>query len=379
MCCVAKFLCAHSLPWVRKATSPSSSVKPIEATEAEVKTGPIHTEPISEQSFRLFMPHHTLNLALKFPLLILVLLFTVIWGLAGYLNLLLKNDLERLLSAQQFSAVSVIAASIDQETRIRLHTLDETAQAIGRRALISDPNRLGVFLRDHLAVNALFNGGFFALDATGSCLASASDSSGCVGLNLADRDYFSAVRDQHQPWIGIPVIGKRSKRPLVAMGAPINDDTGQTVGVLAGVTYLDTENFIGRIVATYSAQQGSVLIVDPQSKRLVAATEPNRTFQLFPTQGDPTYDRYIASYEGSGIARNAQNIEELSSGRRIPTTGWLAMVTLPTTTAFNPVAIVQNALLNTTLFLSLMVPLLAALMVRIGSPRCGKRLRPCAR
>lgn len=62
------------------------------------------------------MSHRMFSLTLRFPLLVLALLFAVIWGIAGYINLLLKHDLERVFSTQQFSAVSRIAASIDQET-----------------------------------------------------------------------------------------------------------------------------------------------------------------------------------------------------------------------------------------------------------------------
>jgi hypothetical protein len=38
------------------------------------------------------------SLTLRFPLFVLALLFTAIWGLACFINLSLKHDLERLLS-----------------------------------------------------------------------------------------------------------------------------------------------------------------------------------------------------------------------------------------------------------------------------------------
>ncbi len=81
------------------------------------------------------MPRRALSIAVKFPVFVLALLLVVIWGLASYFNIALKRDLERLLSVQQFSTVSVIAASIEQETRLRLRTLDELAQTIGKRDL----------------------------------------------------------------------------------------------------------------------------------------------------------------------------------------------------------------------------------------------------
>ncbi len=305
------------------------------------------------------------SLTLRFPLLILVLLFAVIWGLVGAINLLLKPNLERLLSAQQFSAVSVIAASIDQETRLRLRALDEVAQVIGRRALIKEPEQLDGFLRDNPAVGILFNGGFFVLDAAGICLADVPNLLGRVGLNLADRDYFIAVRDQHQPWVGIPVMGRVSERPLVAMSAPINDASGQMMGVLVGVTYLDIESFINRMIAPDGNPQGSVLIIDPKSRRLVAATDPSRIFQPIPAPGiNGMYDRYMAGFQGSGIALDSRSIKALSSSHRIPVTDWFVVMTSPIVMVFAPVAMVQNTLLGAALCLSLLIPSLAALLAR---------------
>lgn len=309
-------------------------------------------------------------------MLVLALLFAVIWGIAGYINLLLKHDLERVFSTQQFSAVSRIATSIDQETRIRLRTLDEMAQIIGKGAFLNQPERLNALLRDNLAVGALFNGGFFVLDAAGVCLAEVPDGAGCVGLNLADRDDFIFVRDQRKPWVGIPATRTGSDWPLVAMSTPINDATGQMTGVLMGMTRLDTENFISRIVATHSDQPGGVSIIDPQSGRLVMATDAHRIFQPISAPGiHGMHDRYLAGFEGSGITVNPQGIEELSSSRRISATGWFAIAAVPVATAFAPIATIHHSLLGTALLLSLVAPLLAALLTRrwLGPLRAATR------
>ena len=113
------------------------------------------------------MPRRALSIAVKFPVFVLALLLVVISGLASYFNIALKRDLERLLSAQQFSAVSVIAASIEQETRLRLQALDELAQTIGKRHLIGSSEQLDQFLRGNLTITALFNGGLLVLGSDG--------------------------------------------------------------------------------------------------------------------------------------------------------------------------------------------------------------------
>jgi hypothetical protein len=72
------------------------------------------------------------------------MLLAVIWGLAwSFEATFLKRDLEHLLSVQQFSAVSVVAASIEQETRLRLKTLADLARSsrLGRFRRRSGKNR----------------------------------------------------------------------------------------------------------------------------------------------------------------------------------------------------------------------------------------------
>ncbi|MDG4607149.1 MAG: PAS domain S-box protein, partial [Candidatus Contendobacter sp.] len=311
------------------------------------------------------MPHWTFSFAVRFPLFVFVLLFSVIWGLAGFINLSLKHDLERLLSAQQFSTVSAIAASIDQQIHLRLQALDELAQVIGKRALIGEPKRVDEFLRENLAISILFNGGLFVLDATGICLADAPNLPHRVGLSLADRDYFIAAREQYRTWVSMPLAGRLSNRPLIAMSAPITDASGTVTGVLVGITYLDAENFINRIVATYSSKEGGVLIISPKGGRFVAATDSSRTFQPIPAPGvNRMHDRYMAGFEGSGVALSSRGIEEMYSSRRIPTTDWFAVVALPTAIAFAPVTAVQNTILGAALFLSVIIPLLSTLVIR---------------
>jgi diguanylate cyclase (GGDEF)-like protein/PAS domain S-box-containing protein len=238
-------------------------------------------------------------------------------------------------------------------------------KSLANAPFISEPKQLDEFLHDNLAVGALFNGGFLvSWTLLGVCLADAPHLPDRIGLNLADRDYFIGVRDQRKPWVGIPVAGKWSDRPQVAMSAPITDTSGEITGVLVGITYLDAENFISRIVATYSSKESNVLIIAPKDGRFIAATDSSRTFQPIPAPGvNRMHDRYMAGFEGSGVALSSRGIEELSSSRPIPTTGWFAVVVLPVAIAFAPVTAVQNTILGAALFLSVVIPLLAMLVI----------------
>ena len=316
------------------------------------------------------MPRRVLRLTVKFPFFVLAMLLAVIWGLVGYFNLKVRQDLEHLVFAQQRSAVSVIAASIDRETQLRLRALGELAKSLSQQRLMGEPARINPFLQDNLAVGTLFNGGFFVLDHQGVCLADWPHLSGRIGLNVAQYEDFQTVLEHRQPAVNRARSGSLSERPLISMSAPIVDDAQQVVGVLIGLTYLDSDNYLGQTIATYKVESGGVLVIDPRAGRFLAATDTGRIFQPIPAAGvNKMHDRYMAGYEGSGIATNSRNIEELSSGQRISATGWFAVITLPVAIAFAPTAALQNAILIAALVLSLIVPWLAAVVV-------GRWLRP---
>ncbi len=316
------------------------------------------TQPSLLGRSRILAPHR-LSLAFKFPLFVLALLLAVIWELALFTDFSLKHHLERLLAAHQLAAVSVIEESLDQEIRLRAHSINELAQAAGNRDLYSSPEQLNVFLQDHPAITALFNGGLLALDASGVVLAGAPAVPDQINRNLAGRDDVTTVLAQGKPVVSTLLADASSARPSVTIAAPVVATSGRTVGILMGITNLDIASFISRIIGIYGGKHGSVLIIDPRNGRFVAATDPTRVLQPIPAPGiNRMHDRHMAGHEDSGIAVSSRGIEELSSSRRIPTTGWLAVGVLPTAEAFAPVRIIQNTILGAALVLSLVVSLL---------------------
>lgn len=74
---------------------------------------------------------------------------------------------------------------------------------------------------------------------------------------------------------------------------------------------------------------------------------------------NPVYDRYLDGYEGSGVAVSSRGVEELSSSRRIPATGWLMQSVLPTEEAFAPVRAMQSRLLLSASILTFLAGLIA--------------------
>jgi hypothetical protein len=90
-----------------------------------------------------------------------------LWSLAYYASQLLRKDMERLLGEQQFSSVSVLAASLNGELSERIRALDLVAHAIDG-PLLADPPRLQQFLDRLIILKTIFNAGVHVVDANGA-------------------------------------------------------------------------------------------------------------------------------------------------------------------------------------------------------------------
>jgi len=136
------------------------------------------------------------------------------------------------------------------------------------------------------------------------------------------------------------------------MAVPIRDAQGAVIGVLSGVTDLDRPNFMDQIAQNSYGKTGGYLLIDPQHGLFVTATDKSRVMQPVPAPGiNAMHDRYMAGYEGFGLAVNSRGVLELSAAKGIPAAGWFVVATLPAQEAFAPVdQLMQRLLLGAALF-----------------------------
>jgi methyl-accepting chemotaxis protein len=77
---------------------------------------------------------------------------------------------------------------------------------------------------------------FYVIDASGMQVYKTDNS---ILTNLGDRDYFKKAM-QGESVIGDAVVSKSNGKLLIPVAAPIKDNTGTVVGVMAGSLYLDS-------------------------------------------------------------------------------------------------------------------------------------------
>lgn len=294
-----------------------------------------------------------LSLSTRICILTLALFLIGVWSLVIFANHVLHEDMQLLLTEQQASTTTVVAADINSNLELLVKILENEASAL-TPAMTGNAASLQAYLDEHLHLQSLFNAGVFITGSDGTPIADIPLSANRLGRNVADRDYMTAALKEGKSSIGAPVLGKSLKKPVFSVAAPVRNGEGTVIGAIVGVTNLGLPNFLDRITDQRYGKSGGYLIVAPKQRLIVTATDKKRIMEALPPPGrNPFIDRAVQGFEGSGVTLTPQGVEVLASIKRIPAAGWYVSVLLPTAEAFAPIDSVKKRLLLSVLFLSL--------------------------
>ncbi len=310
------------------------------------------------------IPRKFNTLQAKLILFTLAIFVAGLWSLTSYLCRVLRSEMERQLGEQQYATVSILAGEIEQGLDDRLSDLQVVANGI-RPGVFRNASAMQTQLEQFTALQRQFNGGIFVTDEAGRAIASLPLSAKRVGVNYMERDHIFLAIHAGKSGIGAPFIGKSLKSPLVAMAAPIHDDHGRVVGAMIGVTDLARPNFMDKITNSHYGHSGGYLVVSPQLRLVVTATDKRRVMQPLPRIGvNPDIDKVIAGFEGTLTLVNPLGVEELASVRKIPVARWYLAAALPTLEAYAPIRAMQQRMWFATLCLTLLAGGLTQWMLR---------------
>jgi PAS domain S-box-containing protein len=288
-----------------------------------------------------------------------------IWMLTFYSNYTLKKDMEQTLGEQQFSTVSIIAAEINTGLDDRIKALEKVAALI-TPVMLGNAATMQKFVEGSVVLPMMFNGGFFVLLPDGTAIADYPLSTGRRGVNFMDRKYAIGALKEGKTTTGNPVMGKALRSTLFSIATPIYNTKGEVIGALAGTVDLAKPNFISRITDNSYGKTGDYLLVAPETRTIVYATDKKRIMEVLPGPGfNPLIDRAIKGWEGSGITiRPSNGVQILSSVKYIPVSGWYAVAMMPTAEAFAPISAMQQRMLLAAIFLTLLAGFLTWWMLK---------------
>ena len=277
-----------------------------------------------------------------------------IWMLSYYTSRMLREDMNVLLGEQQHSTVSMLAAEANHELSERIKWLESVARNI-TPTMLDNPPALQEFLKQRLILSKLFNGGCIIYSADGTAIADSMPAAGRLGINYMDIDTIAAALKAGKSNMGKPVMGKKLGAPVFGMTVPIRDTQGKVVGAFAGVTNLGLPNFLDNIQQGGHGKTGGFLLVAPQSRLIITATDKKRIMEALPAPGiSSTIDSRVQGGEGTQVFVDQFGVEMISSVKTIPLADWYVEAILPTSEAFAPIYAMQQRMLIATVFLTLL-------------------------
>ncbi len=304
------------------------------------------------------------SLQTRLTLLVIGVLIVSLWTLAVLIDNHQRNKLTSMLTGQQYATVSYVAEDIDNKIRFRLGGLGKIVERFPVETL-EKPEALKAYLQDRRAIYNLFDLGLIIVKP---------DLSGAFGDHPAlpgrlttpyKLSPFKEVAESGQAVIGPPRIGRFSTKPVVVMAVPVKDPTGRVLAIVAGVTTIDSSNFLDLITKPRGDTKEDFLVIAPQHGLIIAGSQPQYLLKPLPSAGqDGMLDRFLAGYEGSGVGVSADGMEELVSARRIPLAGWIVVAHMATSEAYAPVRELRAWVFGGSAVLSILVGIIAALFLR---------------
>lgn len=286
--------------------------------------------------------------------LILFALLLVLLGLVLRTILLtsfLHDELQQLVAAQQLSIASYVAQDLDAKIKTRQELVHILAEQLPK-GLLRQPDALAAWLARRHDIHPLFSAGLIVVSPKGVAVSDYPVIAGRRGTAYADRDWFRAVRNSGLAAMGVPTMGRATHLPVIAMAAPIKDEQGLVVGVLAGITALAAPGFLDLVEKHKVGETGDFLVISPRDKIFVTASDPSMMLKPTPAPGiNRLHDQAMAGYRGSGITINARGQEEIAAIASIPSANWFLVARVPTKEAFRPVAHLKTFLLRNSLLI----------------------------
>ena len=304
----------------------------------------------------------------------MLLVFLTATGLLTYvIQKYLEKDMRELLEAQQFSHVSYMASELDEKIRFRIEILSRNTSAIPPE-LLSDPEKARNFFSEYFKTRfgllTVFTDGVILIDKDGQGIADYPAVPGRGTASYQNREFFKDTIASKTVTVGEFLTGRFSKKTGIPIAMPIIGQSGDMKGMLVGFADVTDPTLFGQVVNTRVGKTGYITIYSPRYSLIVMATDPRHIMESIAKPGvNKMVDRFMAGFEGSGIAINSKGIETLTSAKRIPSAGWIVQMVLPTAEAFQPIRQMKMRMLLMVIGFSVLVTVLTWLII-------GRQIKP---
>ncbi len=301
-----------------------------------------------------------MTLKARVVVLVVVMLVLGIWGLALRTTLTLERDLTQLLAANFSAGAFNVASDLDRDVRLHVNVLARLAASLPPD-ILADPVKLDRALDSFADTSAIVPYGCFVADGNGIVVAGYPQHVvPPMGTSVQDLAYFRAAIASGKPVIGSPILVGAEQNVAMPIAIPLRDARGATTGALIGSVLLSDPLLLGQFEHNKIGQTGWFIVVSPQDRVIVAATDRKRIMTKLPPHGViPLLDRRLEQgYEGPGVTVASMGAEVLTVSRKVEATGWVVIAVDPIAEAFAPIASLKRGIYLAALLISLAVALI---------------------
>ncbi len=253
----------------------------------------------------------------------------------------LREDISRVMAAQQLTLANYVAREVDLKMLERQNMLRQMASSIPQE-LLQHPQDLQNWLALRHQYQPLFSQGLLVTDVAGKTMAGFAQRNDHQLPQFGAMDLVSAAISSNLA-VGRPLVDSSSGQAVLPIAAPIKDKQGTVRAVLIGVTALATPGFLSFTEQDRIGNLGGFLLISPRDQLFIASTKPDMVLKPTPKTGvNALHDRAMQGYRGSGTTVNAFGVEEISAIASVPSTGWFVVARLPTAEALSVVARTQR-------------------------------------
>ncbi len=275
----------------------------------------------------------------------------------------LAVELEEKLGLQQFSSATLIAAQVDSQLNTLSQHLEGVSAEIAEIGL-NQTSAIQSHLNDNPHLLALFGPGVFVVGAEHQLLASLQKE-GQKHLPVQIVQRIPSVLDRTISKVLDPFVDEQSGMMMTAIVVPIYSANGRVLGALAGLINLEAPSMFDYFSNIHYGETGYYVLVAPKSRRIIATTDPKRRMEQLPALGvNPAIDQVVDGIEGSRQLMNPRGVHVLSSMKRVNTSGWLVVISMPIAEAFSIVGEIKEHVFFYCAFITLIIGFFLVWMIR---------------
>ncbi|KAF0164528.1 MAG: signal transduction protein [Rhodocyclaceae bacterium] len=317
---------------------------------------------------KIFPVRRFLDLKATIAIFTVALFVSTIWVLAHYLEEEASVKIKKILAAEQYQTVEHIARSLDEAVSLRINALTDAALLIDPEWM-SRPDRLHAFMATHSPLHRFFDVGMIAISREGIGLADLPNLEGREQASHAQTDYFREVMATGKPSVGKPIPDPFTHKPVLNIAVPIKNRRHEVIGVLLGSNQIVGGDLLSERLPKNPETNGDLHVISIKDGIVVSSTDPGRIMQ---PDREATAGGYRGFPEGSRMVMTSKGVEGLSSAKKVPSTGWLVVATLPASIALEPVRSLQQEIYKDAAIASAAIALLLWLFL-------DRQLSPLAR